>query len=162
MNHKRSEENTFTQDDKENLSDLRQAAPNPKLPWCSACKQHTDYHLKIVERNPKTGKEKTANFYTCDECGGDTSKPTYPLAVNLVSILLVGFLLWITMYALGDLDKDLRRLIFPFVTFYLAFLLYKNSRKNSAHWREFDAWAKSKRKSLKKNETGVSSGKLMG
>ena len=150
MNHKRSEENTFTQDDKENLSDLRQVAPNPKLPWCSACKQHTDYHLKIVERNPKTGKEKTANFYTCDECGGDTWKPTYPLAVNLVSILLVGFLLWITMYALWDLDKDLRRLIFPFVTFYVAFLLYKNSRKNSAHWREYDAWAKSKRKSLKK------------
>ena len=150
MNHKRSEENTFTQDDKENLSDLRQAAPNPKLPWCSACKQHTDYHLKIVERNPKTGKEKTANFYTCDECGGDTWKPTYPLAVNLVSILLLGFLLWITIYALWDLDKDLRRLIFPFVTFYVAFLLHKNSRKNSAHWREFDTWAKSKRKSLKK------------
>ena len=150
MPDKGSEENTFTQDDKENLSDFRQVAPNPKLPWCSACKQHTDYHLKIVERDPKTGKEKTANFYTCDECGGDTWKPTYPLAVNLVSILLVGFLLWITMYALWDLDKDLRRLIFPFVTFYVTFLLYKNSRKISAHWREFDAWAKSKRQSLKK------------
>ena len=150
MNHKRSEENTFTQDDKENLSDFRQVAPNPKLPWCPACKQHTDYHLKIVGRDSKTGKEKKANFYTCHVCGGETWKPTYPLAVNLVSILLVGFLLWITMYALWDLDKDLRRLIFPFVTFYVTFLLYKNSRKNSAHWREFDAWAKSKRQSLKK------------
>ena len=112
-------------------------------------------HLVVIllAEGLQIGLSRTVNeliFYTCDECGGDTWKPTYPLAVNLVSILLVGFLLWITMYALWDLDKDLRRLLFPFVTFYVAFLLYKNSRKNSAHWREFDAWAKSKRKSLKK------------
>ena len=105
--------------------------------------------MKIVERNPKTGKEKTANFYTCDECGGDTWKPTYPLAVNLVSILLVGFLLWINIYALLDME-DPRGLIMPFVTFIAGKMLYNNSRKNSAHWREFDAWAKIKRQSLKK------------
>ena len=143
MSDKGSEESTFNQDDKENLSDFRQVAPNPKLPWCPACKQHTDYHLKIVGRDSKTGKEKKANFYTCHVCGGDTWKPTYPLAVNLVSILLVGFLLWINIYALLDME-DPRGLIMPFVTFMAGKMLYNNSRKNSSHWREFKAWVKSK------------------
>ena len=127
----------------ENLSQMSDLTPNPKLPWCSACKQHTDYHLKIIGRDPKTGKEKTANSYTCDECGGDAWKPTYPLALNLVSILLVGFLLWVNIYALLDME-DPRGLIMPFVTFMAGKGLYNNSRKNSSHWREFKAWVKSK------------------
>jgi len=32
LSGKGSEESTFNQDDKENLSDFRQVAPNPKLP----------------------------------------------------------------------------------------------------------------------------------
>ena len=123
---------------------MRSLTPNPKLPWCSACKRHTDYHLKVIGRDRKTGVEKTANFYTCDECGGKTLKPTYPLLLNLVSLLIFGFLLWLSIYALWDVDKDPRRLILPFVTYAASMLLYDNSRKNTAHWRNYRVWAKSK------------------
>lgn len=146
---------TLLPDDKEDVSYVRRFTPNPKLPWCPACKRHTDYHLKVIGRDRKTGVEETASFYTCDECGGKAWKPTYPLALNLVSLLIFGFLLWITIYALLDVHKDPRRLILPLVTLLAGSGLYNSVRKNTAHWRQFKAWAKSKDSLWKVKETGL-------
>ena len=132
-------------DDKADPSYIRQRTPNPKLPWCTTCKRHTDYHLKVIGRDPKTGGDKTAAFDTCDECGGDTWKPTYPLAINIVSLLFCGFLLFMCTYALlaGWIEEEPDSVIMLLVLPFVAYKLYKNSKKNSAHWRTFRAWAKS-------------------
>jgi len=131
-------------DDKEDPSYIRQRTPNPKLPWCPTCKRHTDYHLKVIGRDPKTGGDKTAAFYTCEECGGDTWKPTYPLAINIVSLLLFGLmLLGMCPWALMEMDNDPEKLLLLPITAYIGYALYKNSKKNNAHWRTFRAWAKS-------------------
>ena len=132
-------------DDKEDPSYIRQRTPNPKLPWCPTCKRHTDYHLKVIGRDPETGGDKTAAFYTCEECGGDTWKPTCPLAINIVSLLFFGFLLFMCTYALlaGWLEEDPGGWIIPLATPVAGYGLYKNSKKNNAHWRTFRAWAKS-------------------
>ena len=78
--------------------------------------------------------EKTAAFYTCNECGGDTWKLTNPLAINVVSLLFFGFMLFMSTYALisGFLDEDPEGWIILLATPVVGYLLYKNCRKNSS------------------------------
>ncbi len=132
--------------DKTDPSYIRQSTPNRKLPWCPACERHTDYHLKVIGCDPKTGGEKTASFYTCNECGGDTWKLTNPLPINLISLLLFGFMLFgMCPWALMEMDRDPETVMVLPITAYIGYRLYRNSRKNSTHWRKFRAWARRKR-----------------
>ncbi len=132
--------------DKTDPSYIRQRTPNPKIPWCPTCELHTDYHLESRGTDPKTGASKTAAFYTCDECGGDTWKLTNPLPINVVSLLLFGFmLLGMCPWALMEMGNDPETLLVLPITACIGYGLYKNSKKNNAHWRKFRAWAKRKR-----------------
>ena len=140
-NAKKLSTGTHAPDEKQDPSHILQRTPNSKLPWCARCKRHTAYHLKVIGH---AGGEKEASFYTCDECGGKTWKPTYPLAFNLVSLFIIGFLFWISIYALWDVDKDPRVLMLPVATTLVSLCLGKFCRKNTAHWRQFRVWSKSK------------------
>ena len=133
--------------DKTDPSYITQRTPNPKIPWCPTCELHTVYHLESRGTDPETGGEKTAAFYTCNECGGDTWKLTNPLPINVVSLLFFGFMLFMSTYALisGLLDEDPDGWIILLATPVVGYILYKNCRKNSAHWRKFRTWAKKQR-----------------
>ena len=56
-----------------------------------------------------------------------------------------GFLLFMCTYALlaGWIEEEPDSVIMLLVLPFVAYKLYKNSKKNSAHWRTFRAWAKS-------------------
>ena len=134
--------------DKPDPSYIRQRTPNPKIPWCPTCELHTDYHLESRGIDPETGASKTAAFYTCNECGGATWKLTNPLAINVVSLLFFGFMLFMCTYALisGLLEEDPEGWIIPLAMPVIGYLLYRNARANSRHWKKFKVWAKSRRR----------------
>lgn len=131
--------------DKTDPSYIRQRTPNPKIPWCPTCELHTDYHLESRGIDPETGASKTAAFYTCNECGGATWKLTNPIAINVVSLLFFGFMLFASAYGLVHIEEDIEFLIFLPATAVIGYLLYRNCRKNSRHWRKFKSWARKKR-----------------
>ena len=95
--------------------------------------------------DPQTGAEQTASFYTCNACGGDTWKLTNPLPINLVSLLFFGFMLFASAYGLVHIQEDIEFLIFLPATAVIGYLLYRNSRKNSRHWKKFKAWERRQR-----------------
>ena len=119
--------------------------PNRKAPWCPACQRHTEYHLKVVGWDQKSGMQKTAPFYTCNECGGDTWKPTNPMPINVVSALLFGFLLLVMCPYVLTQEEPPESLLIILLTGWSGYGLYKNSRKNNKHWKEFRAWARKNR-----------------
>jgi len=117
--------------------------PDKSKPWCPTCELHTDYHLK-------SRGSKTATFYTCDVCGGNTWKPTLPLPLLIVSVLIVLFLIFMGFYALVEME-DFRGLItFPFAL-YFGRILFNNYKSNAKHWRSFHKWAKAYRQQTKRN-----------
>jgi len=117
--------------------------PDSSRPWCPTCELHTEYHLK-------SRGSKTATFYTCDVCGGRTWKPTLPLPLLIVSVLIVLFLFFIGAYAVIEMDDTEGLICFPAGLFF-GHILYKNYVSNAKHWRAFHKWAKAQRQQAKRN-----------
>ena len=69
---------------------------NPNEPWCPVCREYTEHHLK--------GRESA--YYTCNQCGSDTWKPTSPAIYGSVVILILAFLNFMA-FAIGpDVERD--------------------------------------------------------
>ena len=111
--------------------------PDSSKPWCPTCKLHTEYHLK-------SRGEKTANFYTCNVCGGNTWKPTLPIPILIVSVLIIVFIVFMGFYATIELGDMEGLLMFPFGA-YVGYILYKSQQANSKHWRDFHKWSREQR-----------------
>ena len=108
--------------------------PDKNKPWCPDCKLHTGYHRKSPD----------SEFYTCEICGGNTWRPTLPIPLLIVSLLLILFMFFMGYYAVFHL-KDFRGVImFPFGLF-AGRGLYQNYASNAKHWRSFRKWAKENR-----------------
>ena len=108
--------------------------PDKSKPWCPNCKLHTGYYSKSPD----------SAFYTCEICGGNTWRPTLPIPLLIVSLLLILFMFFMGYYAVFHL-KDFRGVImFPFGLF-AGRGLYQNYASNAKHWRSFRKWAKENR-----------------
>ena len=69
---------------------------NPNEPWCPVCREYTEHHLK--------GRESA--YYTCNQCGSDTWKPTSPGIYGSVVILILAFLNFMACAIGPDVERD--------------------------------------------------------
>mgnify|MGYP000141150083 CR=1 FL=1 len=116
---------------------------NPNEPWCPVCREYTELHLK--------GRESA--YYTCNQCGSDTWKPTSPAIYGSVVILILAFLNFMA-FAIGpDVERDGGNETIDFfsqieIWIVQIFVMGANVLflrvvwKNAVHWRKFHKWRK--------------------
>jgi len=108
--------------------------PDKSKPWCPNCKLHTGYYSKSPD----------SAFYTCEICGGKTWKPTSPIPLLIVSVLIVFFTFFMGYFALTVMNDTRGYFVFS-VGLYFGYMFYQNYASNAKHWRSFRKWAKENR-----------------
>ena len=112
---------------------------NPNEPWCPVCMEYTEHHLK--------GREPA--YYTCNQCGSDTWKPTSPGLYGLVVILVLAFLNFMAFVIGPDVENgtidffsQIEIWIVQIFVMGANILLLRVVWKNAVHWRKFHKWRK--------------------
>lgn len=113
---------------------------NRNEPWCPVCREYTEHHLK--EWETMKGR-KSANYYTCNECGSDTWKPTSPGTYGLVVILVLAFLNFMAFVVGPDAGESQFDIWFVQICVIGAnIILLRVVWRNAVHWRKFHEWRK--------------------
>ena len=108
--------------------------PDNSKPWCPNCKLHTGYYSKSPD----------SAFYTCEICEGKTWKPTSPIPLLIVSVLIVFFTFFMGYFTLTVMNDTRGYVVFS-VGLYFGYMFYRNYASNGKHWRSFRKWAKENR-----------------
>ena len=106
---------------------------NPNEPWCPVCREYTEHHLK--------GRESA--YYTCNQCGSDTWKPTSPGIYGSVVILVLAFLNFMAFVIGPDAGESQFDIwLVQICAIGANILLLRVVWRNAVHWRKFHEWRK--------------------
>ena len=120
--------------------------PDSSMPWCPACRLHTEYHLKVL-------------FVEADLKGRPIFTPVTsamvkrgnPLTQNRLIIVQLHFssffrhwhlsYAWAQDYGFTNENMAEEGLGCFVLSFFVGYFLYRNSKANRNHWKAFHKWA---------------------